>query len=221
MLDQFCAVNRGYEEFRLWLAGARAFVHGTMKLMLQNRTINFSHLIRCFLFFDADDDAVRMKKIIHSGAFAQEFRVRRNAKRGVSSARVCRQRAAQFHACPRRHGAFFHDEFWTLRFRCNLLRNVVDRRKVRAAIILGWRSNANKDRVAESNRLCRVRRAGNLSRFTGGRQHFFQVLFVNGDSARFQLRDAGGIDIRAHHLMSSFGEASSGYESYVATSDYR
>jgi len=45
------------------------------------------------------------------------------------------------------------------------------------------------------------------------------VMLVDRDAAGIELGDALAIDVRANDLVSGFGEASSGDETYVPTTD--
>jgi hypothetical protein len=47
------------------------------------------------------------------------------------------------------------------------------------------------------------------------------VLLVDGDAAGIEFSDAIAVNIRANHLVSGFGETSSGDQADVATSNNR
>jgi len=47
------------------------------------------------------------------------------------------------------------------------------------------------------------------------------MLFVDGNIAGFQLVNAIFVDVRAENFVTCCCEASSGYQSHVATPDYR
>ncbi len=47
------------------------------------------------------------------------------------------------------------------------------------------------------------------------------MLFVDGNFSGFQLVDAIFIDVRAENFVTGGCEAGSGYESHIATPDYR
>src|SRR5438445_3120692 len=97
---------------------------------------------------------------------------------------------------------------------------MVDRGKIGAAVFPRRRSDANEYRVAESNRFSRIARVGNPPGFAGGYEYFFQVFFVNRDSASLQLRDSCRVNVRAHHIVASLREARSRHKPHVPAADY-
>ena len=115
--------------------GIRAFaiVNRASEFVFEDRAVNFAKLFRSGRILDADDNAIRMKKVFHGRAFTQKFRVGGDAKAAVSLA-VCGERTLQLNSGAGRDGAFFHDELRGAGFGGNLLRYMVDRGEVGAAI---------------------------------------------------------------------------------------
>ena len=127
-----------------------AIVNRASEVVFEDRTVNFAKLLRSGRILDADDNAIGMKKVFHGRAFTQKFRVGGDAKAAVSLA-VCGERTLQLNSGAGRDGAFFHDEFRGTSFGGNLLRDVVDRGEVGAAVGSRRSANANKYGFTEAN----------------------------------------------------------------------
>ena len=111
MLDQLRAVYGGDQEVGSRAIRAEMFVNRAAELALENRAIDLAHLSGGGLVFHAYDDAVRMKEIPDSGAFAKELRIGDDAKGQAAIARVRVQRAAQLQTGASGNCALFDDEF--------------------------------------------------------------------------------------------------------------
>ena len=97
--------------------------------------------------------------------------------------------------------------------------HVVDGRKVGLAGILRRGTHTDEDGVCGADGFTGVGRVGDLSCFPGGGENLVEVMLVDRDAAGFELGDALAIDVRANYLVSGFGEASSGDETHVPTTD--
>src|SRR5207249_10257950 len=80
MLDEFGAVDRSDHQRRRLRRGTPAQVHGAVEASLQDRTVNLPQLLFRGFIFHANNHAVRVKKILHSRAFAQKLGVGGYAK---------------------------------------------------------------------------------------------------------------------------------------------
>ena len=89
---------------------------GAIEALLENRPVDFVQLLFGQLVFDADHDAIGMQKIADRGAFAQEFRIRCDAKFGGAVAPVHAELALELLAGLRRDGAFLDHQFRTAGF---------------------------------------------------------------------------------------------------------
>src|SRR5208337_238648 len=73
MLDQFGAVDGGDEQLAGRFLGAPARMNGAVEFPVENGLVDFAEPGRGGGVFHADDDAVRMKKIANSRAFAEKL----------------------------------------------------------------------------------------------------------------------------------------------------
>src|ERR1700730_5578543 len=89
------------------------------------------------------------------------------------------------------------------------------------AVFLGRRAYTDENCLTGADGFAGVRGVRNLAGFADGFENRVQVMLVNGHLARLEVRDALGVDVGADDLVSSFGEASTGYQAHVATTNYR
>src|SRR5260370_14111961 len=128
VLDEFGAVDGSDEEFRFVARRASSIVHRAAEIFLENWAVDFAELCRGGGILDADNNAVGVKKIINSGAFAKKFGVGGHAVLYVAVFGIGGEGAAEFEPGARGDGAFFDDEVGRFRFGGNLTSHVVDRR---------------------------------------------------------------------------------------------
>ena len=103
----------------------------------------------------------------------------------------------------------------------NLPRHLIDCGKIGFAGFFWWRAYANENGISRADGLACIRSIGNAASLACCCQYFSQVLLVNGHLSVLQTLDSIGIDVRAGHFMSGRGQACSGYQSNVATSNHR
>src|ERR1700743_2165682 len=110
VLDQFGAIDRGNEKWRIRGSRAAVFVNRAHELSFENRAINFAHLRGGGFVFDSDDDSIRMEEILDGSAFTQEFRIGNDMEGQAAVARIGVESAAEFEARACGNGALFDDE---------------------------------------------------------------------------------------------------------------
>src|SRR5215831_13444197 len=96
---------------------------------------------------------------------------------------------------------------------------MVDGGQVGFAGLLGWRTNADKDRLPGANGFTGIGGVRNAPGFACGNEDFFEMLFVNRHAAGIELGDALGVNVCADDFVACLSEASPGDQSNVSTSD--
>jgi len=76
VFNQLGTVDRCDQKFHLSCVQTAGGMHRAAKLPLQNRAIDFTQHRFCALIFHTYYDSIGMEKVLHGGAFTQEFRVR-------------------------------------------------------------------------------------------------------------------------------------------------
>jgi hypothetical protein len=132
--DKFSAVDGGDQKLRGLSRKASDFVHWAAETALENWPVNFAHIGSRGFVFHANNDAIGMKTILDSGAFAKELRVGDDAKGHAAIARIRVQRAAQLQAGASGNGAFLDDEFRGTRLGGDLAGDVIDGGKIRVTV---------------------------------------------------------------------------------------
>src|ERR1700674_2855671 len=219
VLDELGAVDGRDEEFDFVAGGAGSVVHRAAETLLENRAVDLAEFRGGGGILDADNNPVRVEKIRDGGAFAKKFRIGDDAEFNFAIFGIRGKGAVEFEASARGYGAFFDDEFGRFRFRGDLPGYVVDGRKVGLAGILRRGSHTDEDGVPGADGFTGVGGIGDPSSFVGRSENLVEVMLVDGDAAGIELGDALAIDVRANYLVSCVGEASSGDETHVPTSD--
>ena len=163
MLDEFSAVDGGDEELGFAARGARSVVHRAAETPFENRTVDLAQFRGGGRILDADNNAVGMKKIRHSGAFAKKFGIGGDAEFYIAFFGIGGKGAAELEPGARRHSALLDDEFGRFRFRGDLPGNVINRRKVCLTGILRRSSDTDEDGIPSADGFTGVRGIGNFS----------------------------------------------------------
>ncbi len=127
----------------------------------------------------------------------------------------------QLYAGQRGNGALFHDELRAAGFGGDLPGDVVDRREIGFAGILGGSADTNENDFAGADGFAGVGGVDDFLFPDGLLKDFAEVLLVDGNFAGFQLVDAIRVDVGAKHFVARRGEACSSHQSNVTTPDYR
>src|SRR5438046_10411868 len=163
VLYELSADDGGYEEFGFAARGARSVVHRAAETPFENRTVDLAQFRGGGRRVDADTNAVGMKKIRDSGAFAKKFGIGGDAEFYIAFFGIGGKGAAELEPGARRHSALLDDEFGRFRFRGDLPGNVINRRKVCLAGIFRRGANTDGDGVPSADGFTGVSGIGNLS----------------------------------------------------------
>ena len=196
-------------------------MHRAAKTLLQNGPVDFPKLLRRRRFFNADDDAVGVEKISNRSSLAKKFGVRGHAEFDIAVAGISRERPAEFQTRPCGNRALFDHQLGRPRLRSDLPCHVVDCGKVCLSRFFRGSAHANEDSFSGANSFASVCRVGDVPRLACGSQNLFEMFFINGHATVLELSNAVAINVRANDLVPRLGQAGSGDESDVSTSNDR
>ena len=191
--------------------------------LTHKRVVELAHHCRRVLAFDAADNAIGFHKITDRIAFFKELRIVSDVE-----GQRCLRTNEIAHCVTRtnRHSALYDNSLGSGRRtnRVDRIRDVAchlqDILQIRAAIFTTRRAHANEDDlgVAIGRELVRGKRKA--TKRSIALDHVAQTRLINRTFAAAQHRDLRGIDIKALHFVSCFGEASACDKPDIARSNH-
>jgi len=162
---------------------AHSVMQWAVKAVLEDGAVDLAQIGRARFDFDTYNDAVGMKEVFDSVAFAEKLWIRGHTEKILAATAVSDEHTLQLEAGARGNGAFLDHELGRTGLLGDLSGDVLNCGEIRLTALFRWSAHADENDVSGADGLASVCRVGDASGLARGSKDFVEVRLENRHDA--------------------------------------